>query len=281
MTQPAARIHRETNQVRLTLHTLIWWVPLIFIPSSLLLLQNRRFGLCLYYLPIYFFVMDHHIFCNNLIVISCNLSIPLYISYGQTMAFNDIYHLQVQGPTSSPLRLSSSSSDDSTSMTPKMGNNVGSAFEVITPVVTMGSAFDKVGGRRLSPNSATFVPSDFDYCVPCPTKDMHQEHHLNHLTPRRGNRGGGDRRGSYNVTSSSSRSAKPKNKRYKMELCKNMLRYGKCKFGDDCDFIHDESERRSSDVVPVFPCLTWVKTGCWYVHEWYFVYMCLWCVLKI
>ena len=184
------------------------------------------------------------------------------------MAFYDIHH--PQGPTtSSTLRLSSSSSsDDSMSMTPRRGNNVGSAFEVITPVVTMGSAFDQVGGSRLSPNSATFVPSDFDYCVPCTVKDVHQEQRPN-LTPRRvSNRGGGDRRGSYNITtSSSSRSAKPKNKRYKMELCKNILRYGKCKFGEDCDFIHDESERRSSDDVPVFPCLTWVETGCWYVHE--------------
>ena len=123
----------------------------------------------------------------------------------------------------------------------------------------MGSAFDQVGGSRLSPNSATFVPSDFDYCVPCTVKDVHQEQRPN-LTPRRvSNRGGGDRRGSYNITtSSSSRSAKPKNKRYKMELCKNILRYGKCKFGEDSDFIHDECERRSPEVVPVFPCLTWV-----------------------
>ena len=188
------------------------------------------------------------------------------------MAFYDIYH--PQGPTSSPLRFSSSSTDDSMSMaprrvhsismTPRRGN-VGSAFDLVTPVVVMGSAFDQVGGSRLSPNSATFVPSDFDYCVPC-DKGISQGHP--NLTPRRvSNRGGGDRRGSHNITSSNSRSAKPKNKRYKMELCKNMSRYGTCKFGDDCDFIHDESERRLSDDVPVFPCLTWVKTGCWYVHE--------------
>ena len=50
------------------------------------------------------------------------------------------------------------------SMTPRRGNNVGSAFEVLTPVVTMGSAFDQVGGS-LSPKCSRYMNDDHMMCT--------------------------------------------------------------------------------------------------------------------
>lgn len=38
--------------------------------------------------------------------------------------------------------------------------------------------------------------------------------------------------------------------RYKTEWCKNHLRMGFCEYGDKCHFIHDQSERRSTGIVP-------------------------------
>ena len=38
--------------------------------------------------------------------------------------------------------------------------------------------------------------------------------------------------------------------KYKTEWCANMLKFGTCRWGDKCHFIHDESERRSTGIVP-------------------------------
>lgn len=55
----------------------------------------------------------------------------------------------------------------------------------------------------------------------------------------------------------------PKNEKYKTEWCKNLLSNGFCSFGHKCNYVHHESEFRSTGVVPSLPCFTAVSTGFW------------------
>ena len=54
-----------------------------------------------------------------------------------------------------------------------------------------------------------------------------------------------------------------KNEKYKTEWCKNLLSNGFCSFGPKCNYVHHESEFRSTGVVPSLPCFTAVSTGFW------------------
>ena len=67
---------------------------------------------------------------------------------------------------------------------------------------------------------------------------------------------------SYNaVTVSTSRAAN--HNKHKTEWCKNLRKFGSCRFGNDCHYIHNEWERRSTGIVPLWPCFLALSTGCW------------------
>jgi hypothetical protein len=64
--------------------------------------------------------------------------------------------------------------------------------------------------------------------------------------------------------------AGPSSKKYKTEMCKNILECGYCKFGMNCHYAHSERERnppcakelRKDDQL-LLPCSIMVSTGFW------------------
>lgn len=63
------------------------------------------------------------------------------------------------------------------------------------------------------------------------------------------------------VTVSTSRAAN--HNKHKTEWCKNLRKFGSCRFGNDCHYIHNEWERRSTGIVPLWPCFLALSTGHW------------------
>ena len=62
------------------------------------------------------------------------------------------------------------------------------------------------------------------------------------------------------------------NEKYKMELCKNILAHGFCRFGEDCHFAHNVEEQErykqtAEDLMKahklLLPCLIMMMTGHW------------------
>ena len=55
--------------------------------------------------------------------------------------------------------------------------------------------------------------------------------------------------------------------KHKTEMCKNMLQFGYCKYGDGCAYAHSEAERRNPTKVPdgqfTLPCFICTMTGGW------------------
>jgi len=55
--------------------------------------------------------------------------------------------------------------------------------------------------------------------------------------------------------------------KHKTEMCKNMLQFGYCKYGDGCVYAHSEAERRNPTKVPdgqfTLPCFICTMTGGW------------------
>ena len=72
------------------------------------------------------------------------------------------------------------------------------------------------------------------------------------------------RRGSTSSRSSSTPSPlKNKNKNFKTEPCSNLLKFGRCKYGDKCHFYHHERERRERVGDKSIPCLLGTISGMW------------------
>ena len=65
------------------------------------------------------------------------------------------------------------------------------------------------------------------------------------------------------VTVSTPRAVNNNNIKLKTEWCQNLSKPGGCPFGENCHFIHHEWERRSTGVVPLWPCLLALSTGHW------------------
>ena len=91
-----------------------------------------------------------------------------------------------------------------------------------------------------------------------------------HLQPRPSTRredcgrgvGASSSNSSYNtVTVSTSRAAN--HNKHKTEWCKNLRKLGGCPFGTKCHYIHYERERRSTGIVPLWPCFLALSTGRW------------------
>jgi len=72
------------------------------------------------------------------------------------------------------------------------------------------------------------------------------------------------------VYGSPTAAAGPSSKKYKTEMCKNILEFGYCKFGTNCHYAHSEGERnppcakelRKDDQL-LLPCSIMVSTGFW------------------
>ena len=68
---------------------------------------------------------------------------------------------------------------------------------------------------------------------------------------------------SYNVAVTVSTSRAANHNKHKTEWCKNLRKFGCCRFGKNCHYIHYELERRSTGIVPLWPCFLALSTGCW------------------
>ena len=59
-------------------------------------------------------------------------------------------------------------------------------------------------------------------------------------------------------------------KKYKTEMCKNLIESGYCRFGANCHYAHGEEERRAASAEDLarddrllWPCSIMVSTGFW------------------
>ena len=134
---------------------------------------------------------------------------------------------------------------------------------------------DQSGRSSVSPNSvvSNLYHIDTPYCVvidpKIPSQPLQQRSRpynkrtdttfqsIDTATPRR--------RGSTSRSSSTSTPSplKNKNKNFKTEPCKNLSKFGHCKYGDKCHFYHHEGERRERVGDKSIPCLLGTISGLW------------------
>ena len=136
---------------------------------------------------------------------------------------------------------------------------------------------DQLGPRSsVSPNSVAvsnlYHRADTQYCVvidpQIPPKPLQQRSRPYNkrtdttfqsidtaATPRR--------RGSTSRSSSTTPSPQKNKKNFKTEPCKNLLKFGHCKYGDKCHFYHHERERRERVGDKSIPCLLGTISGMW------------------
>ena len=143
-----------------------------------------------------------------------------------------------------------------------------------TPPPKMGGVDQSGRSSVLSPNSVVsnlYHRADTQYCVvidpQIPPKPLQQRSRpynkrtdttfkpIDTATPRR--------RGSTSRSSSSTPSPQKNKKNFKTELCSNLLKFGHCKYGDKCHFIHDKRERRERVGDKSIPCLLGTISGMW------------------
>ena len=141
---------------------------------------------------------------------------------------------------------------------------------VPTPVLSRTSSVYPDRGDQPSPTSVAYHPTYFgvtgltgQQCLPCDDyRDGDVVSPRPFLSPRKNQYKGS----SSPVPKRNKKSSSPtpaKNERYKTEWCSNLKMFGFCRFGDDCHFIHRESQRRSRGVMAFLPCFTAVSTGLW------------------
>ena len=145
---------------------------------------------------------------------------------------------------------------------------------VPTPVLSRTSSVHPdalfQGRDQPSPTSVAYHPTYFgvtgltgQQCLPCDDyRDGDVVSPRPFLSPRKNQYKGS----SSPIPKRNKKSSSPtpaKNERYKTEWCTKLKMFGFCRFGDDCHFIHRESERRSTGVMPFLPCFTAVSTGLW------------------
>lgn len=131
----------------------------------------------------------------------------------------------------------------------------------------------------LSPNSvvSNLYHIDTPYCVvidpkipPTPLQQRSRPYNKRNdttfkpidtaATPRRR---GSTSRSSSRASSTSTPSPQKNKKNFKTELCSNLLKFGHCKYGDKCHFIHNEGERRERVGDKPIPCLLGTISGMW------------------
>lgn len=116
-----------------------------------------------------------------------------------------------------------------------------------------------------SPQARPFVPR-------AAPQDRHSQ--FRPITPQGGSgRSPVQQHSSPTQSSNSSRrsSASPaENSKYKMELCKNYMKWKKCDFGDNCHFAHGVAELNRRDPIEMvrngrllYICEIWAMTGAW------------------
>ena len=139
-------------------------------------------------------------------------------------------------------------------------------INMMTPINNKYKSPTSTHSHLASPTSAldvpTCVPANYNFQFKVKGRRIQPRPNSAVNAPRRGYRGGVSTNNSSNYGGSAF-APPPPTEKYKTELCKNFNKPGGCKFANGCHYIHSEMERRSTDIMPKWPCSILTSTGHW------------------